>query len=79
VLPGYITDTEIAGDADTSWLALLTATGEGQESAAMGPVYQFLASDAAAMLQGSVVSADGGCTAGLSGPLLAKLLGPPSP
>lgn len=74
VMPGFI-HSELAGDADASWLAQLTATGQPREPEDMAPVYHFLASDAGAMLQGSVVAADDGCTAGLSRSVLARLVG----
>jgi NAD(P)-dependent dehydrogenase (short-subunit alcohol dehydrogenase family) len=76
VLPGIIR-TQLASDdgPDVSWLARLTATGEERDPADMAPVFHFLASDAGAMLQGSVVAADDGCTAGLSASVLVRLVG----
>jgi len=76
VLPGFIR-TQIAADSghEDSWLAHLTASGHAREPSAMGPVFQFLASDAGAMLQSSIVAADDGCSAGLSASVLRRLVG----
>jgi NAD(P)-dependent dehydrogenase (short-subunit alcohol dehydrogenase family) len=76
VLPGLIR-TEINGemiDGAGQWFALLTATGEAREPKDLGATYQFLASDAAHMLKGAIVAADDGCSAGLSGPLIDRLV-----
>jgi NAD(P)-dependent dehydrogenase (short-subunit alcohol dehydrogenase family) len=76
VLPGFIRTQIAAGSGhDDSWLARLTASGEAREPADMGPVFQFLASAAGAMLQSSVVAADDGCSAGLSASVLRRLTG----
>jgi NAD(P)-dependent dehydrogenase (short-subunit alcohol dehydrogenase family) len=75
VLPGFI-HSELGGEADASWLARLTATGRPREPGAMAPVFHFLASEAGEMLQGAIVAADDGCTAGLSAAVLSRLVGP---
>jgi NAD(P)-dependent dehydrogenase (short-subunit alcohol dehydrogenase family) len=74
ILPGVIR-SEIGGDGPgVPWLARMTATGEERGPEAMAPVYHFLASDAGAMLQGAVVAADDGCTAGVSAPVMARIM-----
>ena len=75
VLPGLIR-TEIAGEhgVDDSWLAALTASGHAQDPEAIAPVFHFLASEAGAMTQGSIVAADDGCSAGLSATVLERLM-----
>jgi NAD(P)-dependent dehydrogenase (short-subunit alcohol dehydrogenase family) len=77
VIPGFISSGLAAGsEAAAPWLARVTATGEQRERAAMGLVFHFPASDAGAMLQGSVVAADDGCTAGLSASVVSRLMMP---
>jgi NAD(P)-dependent dehydrogenase (short-subunit alcohol dehydrogenase family) len=73
VLPGIIR-SELGGDT-VPWLARLTASGMARDPEDMAPVFHFLASDAGAMLQGSVVAADDGCSAGLSASTLVRLAG----
>jgi NAD(P)-dependent dehydrogenase (short-subunit alcohol dehydrogenase family) len=79
LLPG-LTRTEIAGVdmSEESWLAALTSTGTSRPPSDLVTAYQFLASDAAHMLQGAIIAADDGCSAGLSMPVLRRLMGTPA-
>ena len=76
VLPG-IARTEMQGGAsgDGSALAVLTATNTERDPAELAPLYQFLASDAAAPVTGATLQADDGMTAGLSTHLLERAFG----
>lgn len=68
VLPGFV-DSEMGGGAEAdvaAWLAGITANRSVRTPIEMGPVYQYLASPAAALLHGSLVAADDGFSAGLS-------------
>jgi NAD(P)-dependent dehydrogenase (short-subunit alcohol dehydrogenase family) len=77
VLPGIV-KTEMGGGAtgEGSSLAILTATGIRREPSELAPVYQFLASPAAAPITGATVQADDGMTAGLSTLLMNAAFGP---
>lgn len=80
LLPGLIR-TEIAGAdgfEEEPWLAALTSTGTSRPPSDLVTAYQFLASDAAHMLQGAIIAADDGCSAGLSMPVLSRLMGLPA-
>jgi NAD(P)-dependent dehydrogenase (short-subunit alcohol dehydrogenase family) len=76
VLPGIVR-TEMGGGAtgDGSELAVLTAGGVQREAAEMGPIYQFLASDAAAPLIGATVQADDGISAGYGTLVTTRIFG----
>jgi len=74
VLPGFVESESFGGArGDVSWLAHLTAPGAIRPAADMGPVFQFLASQAAAPLHGATVQADDGMSAGLSETVLGGL------
>ena len=76
VLPG-IANTEMGGGAtgEGAALAVLTATGIQREPSELAPVYQFLASAAAAPITGATIQADDGMTAGLSTLLMSAAFG----
>ena len=74
VLPGFVESESFGGArGDVEWLAQLTAPGAIRPAADMGPVFQFLASPAAAPLHGATVQADDGMSAGLSSAVMALL------
>lgn len=76
VLPGIVrTDMHGGASGDGAALAVVTATNTERDPAELAPVYQFLASEAAAPVTGATLQADDGMTAGLSTHLLEKALG----
>lgn len=76
VLPGIArTDMQGGASGDGAALAILTATNTERDPAELAPVYQFLASEAAAPVTGATLQADDGMTAGLSTHLLERAFG----
>lgn len=74
VLPGIVEsemDSESAPEVEL--IRRMTANGIHRAAAEMGPVYQFLASDASAPLTGSLVGAHDGIPVGLSHEVLRHL------
>jgi NAD(P)-dependent dehydrogenase (short-subunit alcohol dehydrogenase family) len=72
VLPGGVaTDMALP---EALFITLTTLSREGQVGDMIG-LYNFLASDASAYISGQSICIDGGLTAGLSMPLMDKILG----
>ena len=83
VIPGMV-ETELSlnpddNEAETEVVRTMTATGRVRQPAEMGPIFQFLASDASAPMTGSLVACDDGLTAGFSVELLEKAFGGAEP
>ena len=74
VLPGIV-ESEMSGEATGAieMLRRLTANGVVRKAIEMGPVYQFLASDASATLTGSLLGAHDGIAAGLSAEVVTRV------
>ncbi len=74
VLPGIV-ESEMGAEstADLEVIRRMTANGVYRQASEMGPVYQFLASDASATLSGSLVGAHDGISAGYSAEVMARI------
>ncbi len=74
VSPGIVeSEMTSEGTPDEELIRRMTANGIVRPAAAMGPVFQFLASDASAPLTGSIVGAHDGIPLGFSGTVLTHL------
>ncbi|CAB1079409.1 hypothetical protein D1AOALGA4SA_7123 [Olavius algarvensis Delta 1 endosymbiont] len=79
VLPGIV-ETEMAfapdgKDSEIEMIRTLTQTGVVRQPSEMGPVYQFLASDASKPFTGGLLGCDDGLSAGYSNNLLERAFG----
>ena len=74
VLPGIV-ESEMGSESapDVELIRRMTANGAYRRAAELGPVFQFLASDASATLTGSLVGAHDGISAGYSHQVLERL------
>ncbi|NNC80490.1 MAG: SDR family oxidoreductase [Acidimicrobiales bacterium] len=74
VLPGIV-ESEMASESTAALEAIrrMTANGMYRKAAEMGPVFQFLASDASAPLTGSLVGAHDGISVGYSKEVLDRV------
>ena len=63
----------VALSADVETVRRMTANGAFRRAAEMGPVFQFLASDASATLTGSLVGAHDGISVGYSAEVMSYL------
>ena len=74
VLPGIV-ESEMGSESapDVEVIRRMTANGVYRRAAELGPVFQFLASDASATLTGSLVGAHDGISAGYSQEVMARL------
>lgn len=74
VLPGIVQSEMDSGDtADVELIRRMTANGIYRQAPEMGPVFQFLASDASATMTGSLVGAHDGLSIGYSAETLGYL------
>ena len=74
VLPGIV-ESEMGSESapDVEVIRRMTANGVYRRAAELGPVFQFLASDASATLTGSLVGAHDGISAGYSQEVMERL------
>lgn len=74
VLPGLV-ESEMAGEStgELEVIRRMTANGAYRKAAEMGPVFQFLASDASVTLTGSLVGAHDGISIGYSAEVMQHL------
>ena len=78
VLPGIVeSEMAVAASAETETVRRMTANGMFRQAAEMGPVFQFLASDASATLTGSLVGAHDGISVGYSAEAMSYLSADP--
>lgn len=74
VLPGIVeSEMAVASSAEVETVRRMTANGVFRRAAEMGPVFQFLASDASATLTGSLVGAHDGISAGYSAEVMSHI------
>lgn len=74
VLPGIV-ESEMGSESapDVELIRRMTANGAYRRAAELGPVFQFLASDASATLTGSLVGAHDGISVGYSHEVMERL------
>ena len=74
VLPGIV-ESEMGSESapDVELIRRMTANGAYRRAAELGPVFQFLASDASATLTGSLVGAHDGISVGYSQEVMERL------
>ena len=78
VLPGIVeSEMAVASSAEVETVRRMTANGVFRRAAEMGPVFQFLASDASATLTGSLVGAHDGISVGYSAEVMSYLSAEP--
>jgi len=76
VLPGLVkTEMQQGSTGSDEQILCMTANNCMRKPAEMAPVFQFLASDAAAPVTGGIISADDGISAGISPGLLSRAFG----
>jgi NAD(P)-dependent dehydrogenase (short-subunit alcohol dehydrogenase family) len=74
VLPGIVeSEMDSESTADLEAIRRMTANGVYRKAAEMGPVFQFLVSDASAPLTGSLVGAHDGISVGYSKEVLDRV------
>lgn len=75
VLPGIVeSEMAVASSTETETVRRMTANGVFRRAEEMGPVFQFLASDASATLTGSLVGAHDGISVGYSAEVMSHLI-----
>ncbi len=79
ILPGVV-ESELSFDpegkeAELAVVRTLTATGMVRKAAEMGPIYQFIASDASMPMTGGLIESDDGLSTGYSTALFDKAFG----